>query len=104
MTGKHISAYSSRQVDDEVTGEWQRVLLVCATAFCSPHSAPLAELVTREGINQGGIKERRRGEVGAMDEVSVLEGGMEEKRVNFWVVHLGIGGGKDVSDCDGKAV
>ena len=46
-----------------------------------------------------------RGEVGAMDEVSVPKGGMEEKRVNFWWVHLGIGGrGKDVSDCDGQAV
>ena len=66
--------------------------MVCATALCSPHGAPLAELVTREGIDQGGIKERGRGKVGAMDEVSVREGGMEEKRVNFWGVHLGIGG------------
>ena len=39
-----------------------------------------------------------------MDEVAVPEGGMEEERVNFWGVHLGIGGGKDVSDCDGQAV
>ena len=71
--------------------------MVCAAALCSPHGAPLAELVTREGIDQGGIKERGRGKVGAMDEVSVPEGGMEEKRVNFWGVHLGIGGSKDVS-------
>ena len=28
-----------------------------------------------------------------MDEVSVPEGGIEEKRVNFWGVHLGIWGG-----------
>jgi len=62
--------------------------LVCAAALCSPHGAPLAELVTREGIDQGGIKERGRGKVGAMDEVSVPEGGMEEKRVNFWGVHF----------------
>ena len=39
-----------------------------------------------------------------MNEVSMPEGGMEEKRVNFWGVHLGVGGGKDVSDCEGKAV
>ena len=61
-----------------------------------PSAAPtvlLAELVTREGVNQGGVKERGRGKVSAMDEVSVPEGGMEEKRVNFWGVHLGIGGG-----------
>ena len=38
-----------------------------------------------------------------MDEVLVPEGGMEEKRVNFRGVHLGIGGSKDVSDCDGQA-
>ena len=37
-------------------------------------------------------------------EVSMPEGGMEEKRVDFWGVHLGVGGGKDVSDCEGKAV
>ena len=66
--------------------------MVCATAFCSPHGAPLAELVTREGINQGGIKERGRGEVGAVDEVSVPEGGMEEKRVNFWGSTWELGG------------
>ena len=65
--------------------------MVCATALCSPHGAPLAELVTREGIDQGGIKERGRGKVGAMDEVSVPEGGMEEKS-QFLGVHLGIGG------------
>ena len=36
---------------------------------------------------------RGRGEVGTMNEVSMPEGGMEEKRVNFWGVHLGVGGG-----------
>ena len=70
----------------------QRVLLVCATDFCSPHGAPLAELVTCEGVNQGGVKERGRGKVGAVHEVSVPEGGMEEKGVNIRKVHLGIVG------------
>ena len=32
------------------------------------------------------------------------KGGMEEIRVNFWEVHLGIGGNEDFSDCDGQAV
>ena len=64
--------------------------MVCAAALCSPHGA-LAELVSREGIDQGGIKERARGKVGAMDEVSVPEGGMEEKRAISGGVHLGIG-------------
>ena len=77
---------------------------MCATAFDSPYCASLAELVTCESIDQGGIEERGRGEVGTMNEVSMPEGGMEEKRVNFWGVHLGVGGGKDVSDCEGKAV
>ena len=31
------------------------------------------------------------------------EGGMEEIGVNFWGVHLGIGGSEDISDCDGQA-
>ena len=65
---------------------------MCATAFGSPYGAPLAELVTCECIDQGGIEERGRGEVGTMNEVSMPEGGMEEKRVNFWGVHLGVGG------------
>ena len=49
-------------------------------------------------------KERGRGQVGAVDEVSVPEGGMEEIGVNFWGVHLGIGRREDISDCDGQAV
>ena len=32
------------------------------------------------------------------------EGGMEEIGVNFWGVHLGIGGSEDISDCDGQAI
>ena len=35
-------------------------------------------LVTSEGVNQGGVKERGRSQVGAVDEVAVPEGGMEE--------------------------
>ena len=58
--------------------------MVCAASFCRPHGAPLAELVTSEGVNQGGVKERGRGQVGAVDEVAVPEGGMEEIGVNFW--------------------
>ena len=32
------------------------------------------------------------------------EGGVEEIGVNFWEVHLGVGGSEDISDCDGQAV
>ena len=100
MAGKHISA-SWRQVYDEVTRR------VAARPFVRPLATPTV-LHCRAGycecIDQGGIEERGRGEVGTMNKMSMLEGGMEEKRVNFWGVHLGVGGSKDVSDCEGKAV
>ena len=57
-----------------------------------------ARVSTREA------SKKERGQVGAVDEVSVPEGGMEEIGVNFWGVHLGIGESEDVSDCDGQAV
>ena len=43
-----------------------------------PHGAPLAELVTCECIDQGGIEERGRGEVGTMNEVSMPESGISD--------------------------
>ena len=78
--------------------------MVGAAAFCRPYGAPLAELVTSESVNQGDVKERGRSQVGAVDEVAVPEGGMEEIEVNFWEVNLGIGESEDISDCDGQAV
>ena len=56
-----------------------------------PYGAPLAELVTCECMDQRGIEERGRGEIGAINEVLMPEGGWK-KKVDFWAVHLGVGG------------